>query len=123
MSNEAFRGRSAAADPADGGERQGFGRPWPSPDVNREVLALRLERELGGSAAERRVVVRQALDLHDSGRWAADHDAELAVEDVVRNLSEAPDGDGLVDRWNWWIGALEVAHGGYDAFSVQAYRS
>lgn len=89
--------------------------------MNREVLELRLERELGGTEAERRVVLRQAIDLHDSGRWAADHDEELTVEDIVSNLSEAPD-DGLVDRWNWWIGALEIAHGGYEEFSVQAYR-
>ncbi|MDX1745098.1 MAG: hypothetical protein R3324_04110 [Halobacteriales archaeon] len=90
--------------------------------MNREVLALRLERELDGEEAERRVVVRQALDLHDSGRWAADHDAELTVDEVVKNLSQAPEGTDLVDRWNWWIGALEVAHGGYEEFSVQAYQ-
>jgi hypothetical protein len=26
----------------------------------------------------------------------------------------------LASRWNWWLGALEVAYGGYAEFQVRA---
>jgi len=26
------------------------------------------------------------------------------------------------ERWNWWIGSLEVAYGGYGRFGIQRYR-
>jgi len=88
--------------------------------VNRE----RLERELEafeGSADARRVVARQARDLADSGRYEADFDATLTPETVVANLRDAPVDHDLAERWNWWIGALDVSHGGYDQFRVQRY--
>ncbi|MFB6176179.1 MAG: hypothetical protein ABEI99_03355 [Halobaculum sp.] len=72
-----------------------------------------------GTEAERRVVARQARDLADSGRLAADRDEELTVEGVVADLSDAPDDHDLIDRWNWWIGSLETAYGGYERFSVR----
>lgn len=89
--------------------------------MNRELLELRLEKVFGGTQSERRVVVRQAGDLHDSGRYRSDHDAELTVDDVVANLADAPDDHGLVDRWNWWIGALDIAHGGYERFLIRRW--
>ncbi|MFC6863141.1 hypothetical protein ACFQGE_06655 [Halomicroarcula sp. GCM10025817] len=85
-----------------------------------------LERELeatfdaGGDAVT--VVARQARDLADSGRFDADFDAELTVEDVVENLEDAPEGYSLAERWNWWLGALEVSHGGYTEFGVRQDR-
>ena len=67
---------------------------------------------------ERRVVARQARDLADAG--LPEHfDEALTVDDVVRNLEEAPDDHGLVERWNWWIGAVELSHGGYARFRVR----
>ena len=86
--------------------------------MNREVLEIRLEKVFGGTADERRVVVRQAVDLHDSGRYSETHDGELTVDVVVGNLADAPDDLGLIERWNWWIGALDLAHGEYDQFRV-----
>ncbi|MFB6156726.1 MAG: hypothetical protein ABEJ34_02660 [Haloferacaceae archaeon] len=80
-------------------------------------LATALER-FGGTAAERRVVARQARDLDDSGRPSHDRGRPLSVEGVVENLADAPDG-GPAERWNWWLGALEMAHGGYADFQVR----
>ena len=78
-----------------------------------------LEREFGGEAAQRRVVSRQARDLADSGTLEADRGEPLTVEDVVRNMADAPDDNDLVERWNWWLGSLETAYGGYDRFTVR----
>lgn len=90
--------------------------------MNREVLDARLERAFESTAGERRVVARQATDLHDSGRYAETHGVELEVETVLSNLREAPEDDGLVDRWNWWVGAMELAHGGYERFLVRRFE-
>lgn len=84
----------------------------------REALADAFD----GSPAQRRVIVRQARDLSDSGKHLADRGHPLTVGDVVENLADAPEGSGLVDRWNWWMGALEVAYGGYEPFQVRRYR-
>ncbi|QLH76029.1 hypothetical protein HZS55_01335 [Halosimplex rubrum] len=88
--------------------------------MNRE----RLESELGrfeGDADARRVVARQARDLADSGRVAEDLEFELTVETVLENLADAPADHSLVERWNWWIGSLELSHGGYERFQVRVY--
>jgi len=65
------------------------------------------------------VVARQARDLSDSGRFDDDFDGELTVETVVENLQDAPEGYSLAERWNWWLGALDLSHGGYARFSVR----
>ena len=91
--------------------------------MNREVLEARLQRAFESTAGERRVVARQATDLHDSGRYAETHGVELQVETVVSNLGEAPDECGLVERWNWWVGAMELAHGGYERFLVRRFEN
>lgn len=83
-------------------------------------LNAALEAEFGGTEAERRVVARQARDLSDSGKLAADRGTELTVESVVDDLADAPDGHDLIDRWNWWLGSLETAYGGYERFTVHA---
>ncbi|MFC5971245.1 hypothetical protein ACFPYI_07860 [Halomarina salina] len=72
--------------------------------------------------AEIRVVARQAQDLADSGRYRADTSHELTPGVVVTELGDAPD-DGLPSKWNWWVGALDLAYGDYAEFRIQAYRS
>ncbi|WP_435182042.1 hypothetical protein [Halorussus sp. AFM4] len=78
----------------------------------------RLGEEFGGDAGTRRVVARQARDLADCGQFESDVDRELTVAVVVENLRDAPDDLALPERWNWWMGALELAYGGYDRFRV-----
>ena len=97
--------------------------------VNRDVLQLLLRQRFPESApAERRVVARAAGDLADDGRFGETRGAALTPQTVVGELAEAPEdvaaleGD-LVARWNWWVGALDLAHGGYDPFRIQAYAS
>ena len=90
--------------------------------MNLDLLDARLERAFDATPSERQVVVRQAGDLHDSGRFAALRGRELTLGDVVENLREAPEDLGLVERWNWWMGALALAHDGFDPFRVRRYR-
>ncbi len=78
----------------------------------------RLGEEFGGDAGTRRVVARQARDLADSGQFGTDVDRELTAPVVVENLHDAPDDLALPEKWNWWMGALELAYGGYDRFRV-----
>ena len=79
-----------------------------------------LREAFDSAAADRRVVVRQATDLAAIGKAEADRGVALSVDDIVDNLQDAPDGTDLVDRWNWWLGALDIAYGGYQQFTVQA---
>lgn len=79
-----------------------------------------LQESFDSSAADRRVVVRQATDLAAAGKPVADRGVALSVDDIVDNLQDAPDGSDLIDRWNWWLGALELAYSGYQQFTVQA---
>lgn len=72
-----------------------------------------------GTEAERRVVARQATDLADSGKLAADRGESLTVERIVEDLSDAPDEHELIERWNWWLGSLQTAYGGYERFTVR----
>jgi hypothetical protein len=87
--------------------------------VDRTRLVDELEATFGGSEAALRAVSRQARDLSDSGRIAEDMDHELTVEIVISNLEDAPDDHSLVDRWNWWIGSLELSFGNYQRFRVR----
>nr|WP_254808062.1 hypothetical protein [Natronosalvus amylolyticus] len=84
-------------------------------------LEVRLRREFGGTMGQSRVVVRQAVDLDDSGLYEADVGHELTNDVVIEELSDAPHGTPP-DRWNWWIGSLEVAYGGYGQFGIRRYR-
>lgn len=88
--------------------------------MDRERLVERLETEFCGSDSGRRAVSRQARDLADSGRIEAELGSELTVETVVSNLQDAPAEYGLVERWNWWIGSLELSHGNYQRFRVRS---
>ncbi len=88
--------------------------------MNESELDRALRETFEGSDAERRVVVRQALDLADSGKAVQDRGTELTVKEIVSNLDDAPD-ESVANRWNWWMGALEVAYGGYEGFQVRRY--
>ncbi|MFA9425749.1 hypothetical protein [Natronorubrum sp. A-ect3] len=89
--------------------------------IDPERLESRLCEEFGGTTGESRVVVRQAVDLADSGRYQADVGATLTTDAVIEELSDAPDGTPP-ERWNWWIGSLELAYGGYGQFGIRQYR-
>ena len=89
--------------------------------VDPETLTEALER-FGGSPSERRAVARQARDLADSDRYRTDAGVELSNEFLIDELADAPSG-GPADRWNWWLGALEIAYGGYATFQVRRYRT
>lgn len=89
--------------------------------MDRTELERELAETFGGEERVRRVVTRQARDLADSGRFEADHETELTVDVVVSNLADAPDDASLDERWNWWMGSLHVAFGGYEPFRVQPW--
>ncbi|MDG5758821.1 hypothetical protein QA600_05645 [Natronococcus sp. A-GB1] len=89
--------------------------------IDRDRLERRLREEFGGSSGAASVVARQATDLDDSGRYEADTGTRLTAKIVVEELADAPDG-GPTERWNWWIGSLEIAFGGYEAFGIRRYR-
>lgn len=92
-----------------------------SPDVDRQRLVEELEDAFDGSDTAVRAVSRQAGDLADSGRLAADAGYDLTAGTVVDHLQDAPSEYTLVERWNWWIGSLEIAYGNaYRRFRVRA---
>lgn len=90
--------------------------------IDPDRLESRLREEFGGSDGEARVVVRQAVDLADSGQYEGDIGAPLTTDVVLEELADAPDGTPT-DRWNWWIGSLEIAYGGYSRFGIRQYRT
>jgi hypothetical protein len=87
--------------------------------VNRARLVEALETAFDGSDSVQRAVSRQARDLDDASRIEDDLGHELTVESIISNLEDAPEEYTLVERWNWWIGSLELSHGGYDRFRVR----
>lgn len=88
-------------------------------ELDAEELANALAR-FGGTAEERRTVARQAADLAASGKHARDRSHPLTEAVVVEELGDAREGSPA-ERWNWWMGALEVAYGGYEPFQVRRY--
>lgn len=93
-------------------------RPTAS-DFDPDTLADALTR-FGGNSAERRTVARQAVDLADSGEYHRDSGRQLTVELIVDELADAPEGSPA-ERWNWWMGVLSFAYGGYEQFAVRRY--
>ncbi|PCR89214.1 hypothetical protein [Natrinema ejinorense] len=89
--------------------------------IDPDRLETRLHEEFGGTSGGSRVVVRQAVDLADSGQYEDDAGTTLTNDLVIDELAAAPDG-GPPERWNWWIGSLEAAYGGYDRFGIRTYR-
>jgi hypothetical protein len=81
-------------------------------------------------SGERRAVARMACDLAATDRYGEVTDHELTPDVVVTNLQDAPD-DELASKWNWWLGALEIAFGrrdggdgsGFAEFQVRRYES
>lgn len=90
-----------------------------SVELDPDALAAALE-QFGGSEAERRTVARQAVDLADAGTYRVDASRFLTVDLIVDELGDAS-GGSPADRWNWWIGVLSVAYGGYEQFGVRRY--
>lgn len=88
--------------------------------MNLAVLEHRLWHVFDGDPAEFRAVVRMAGDLSDSGRYATHTGHALSPEHVVDHLQDAPPGS-VSARWNWWMGALEFAFGGYAEFQVRTW--
>lgn len=80
-----------------------------------------LEARFGGTPAERQAVARAARDLAASGQYEADTEVALTTDRIVAELTDSPD-DRPANRWNWWMGALDVAYGGYEEFQVRAWR-
>jgi hypothetical protein len=87
--------------------------------VQRPKLADALQEAYGADPDAARVVARAAGDLVDSGTYSEDVGAELDVGVIVRELEDAPEGKDLTERWNWWIGSLDLAYGGYARFLVR----
>lgn len=58
-------------------------------------------------------MARSARDLADDGRFGADEGYPLTAAIVVDELADRREG-GPAARWNWWLGALEIAHGAAD---------
>jgi predicted HD phosphohydrolase len=88
--------------------------------VNPDEIDEALVAAFAASRGEREVVVRAAMDLYDSGRYAADQGHSLTAREVVEHLHDAP-GGRLSERWNWWVGALELAYGDYGRFRVERW--
>jgi hypothetical protein len=93
----------------------------PTVAIEPSSLKSRLQREFGGSSDECRVVVRQAVDLADSEQYEGDVGTAVTNDVVVEELADAPHGTPA-ERWNWWMGSLEVAYGGYGRFGIQRHR-
>ncbi len=84
-----------------------------------ERLDRALNDRFGGTAPEREVLCREVRDLVDSGIAADDRGHELTVDEILTHLADAPDGTDLVEKWNWWMGALDIAYGGYERFTIR----
>jgi hypothetical protein len=90
--------------------------------VNAADLEVAFDQRFDATPEERRVVARQARDLVVSGKAEADRGSPVTIDVILDNLEDAPEGSSLPERWNWWMGALEVAYGGYRQFQVTAVR-
>jgi hypothetical protein len=91
--------------------------------MDAERLDAALADAFDADAGERRAVVRGVCDLADSGRLRADRGTPVTVETVIAELGDAPEGTSLATRWNWWLGALNLAYGGdYVEFRVRRYE-
>lgn len=88
-----------------------------------DELDAALAEAFDAGDGERRAVARMACDLADTGRYAETADHPLDPDAVVRNLADAPD-EGLASKWNWWLGALEIAFGpGFAEFQVRRFET
>ncbi|MFB6105136.1 MAG: hypothetical protein ABEJ57_08700 [Halobacteriaceae archaeon] len=90
--------------------------------MDREVMMLQLRQAYGGTVGERRAVARAAADLAASGQYVADTGVEMTPTRIIEELADAPEG-GPADRWNWWMGALDLAYGDYGRFTVHRWKN
>ncbi len=90
-----------------------------TPSVDRDELEDRLAEAFEGDDDALPVVSRQARDLADAGTLERDLGEALDPATVVAHLEDAPDDHTLVERWNWWVGSLEMSYGGYQRFRVR----
>jgi hypothetical protein len=37
---------------------------------------------------------------------------------IVDHLADAPEVHRLVDRWNWWMGSLDISKSSYQRFQI-----
>ncbi|GAB7095651.1 hypothetical protein JCM30237_28050 [Halolamina litorea] len=88
-------------------------------DFDQPTLAEALAR-FGGTPQERRTVARQAVDLADAGEYRRDSGRTLTVSLILDELDDAGEGSPA-ERWNWWMGVLSFAYGGYEQFVVRRY--
>jgi len=86
--------------------------------MDREAFEDALAEGFDATPTELRVVSRHARDLSDSERYAEDAGHALTPDAVVANLTDAPE-EPLPARWNWWMGSLELAYGGYAEFQIR----
>ncbi len=87
--------------------------------VDPDTLETQLKVEFDAADRPAHVVTRQARDLADAEQIESDLDCELTADRIVSNLRDAPSGHSLIERWNWWLGALELSHGGYERFRIR----
>lgn len=87
--------------------------------MDRPALADRLVEAFDADPETARAVARAAGDLRDDGRYRDDVGSALEPTVIVSELRDAPGGSDLAERWNWWIGSLDVAFGGYGQFFVR----
>ncbi len=86
-------------------------------------LREQLEATFEAPHGQYRVVTRTAGDLADSGRYQTDTGHSLTIAHLIDELTDAPEEQTLVQRWNWWVGSLELAYGGYNEFRIQRWES
>jgi len=86
--------------------------------VHRPELAAALQEAFDADPDAARVVARAAGDLSDSGAYGDDIGEEIDGKVIVSELRDAPADSDLIERWNWWIGSLELAYGDYEQFLV-----
>ena len=87
--------------------------------MHRTGLEAALKRRFGGTPAERRAVSRAAQDVADSARPSRDRGHAVTIPEILSTLDEAPADTSVVERWNWWMGAIDIAYSGYEEFTVR----
>ncbi|WP_435100736.1 hypothetical protein [Halarchaeum sp. P4] len=75
-----------------------------------------------GSESEHDAVARFAADLAASRQYEADTGRPLTPAEATEHLRDAPD-ERVASRWNWWMGSLDLAYGGYGEFVVRRWRA
>lgn len=93
-----------------------LGRVTESREAFRAAFAA-----FAGSDAEHDAVARMAADLASSGRYERDTGRALTPSEAAEHLADAPE-ERVASQWNWWIGSLDVAYGGYAEFVVRRWR-